>query len=333
MPVITITVTDSPIQIVAGIPLNVTLTTNIPATIFYTLDGTNPTFDSDIAIGPIQLPTQNPSVELKTFASNGTDTSTVVSILYSPSWAGDRRPRDQVISSDAGCGPCGTTPKPFTIASPDPNAVYGNTAGVTVDAPGIVGIPDQFDGKGTGTYADETDLPYHRWNYDIVYSESNSLGQTGHGIGNLPATVKVYNPVKLNNSNNANSDLFNPRAMVVVQDGREPPQDPNTPMINRQFFSLGNPERIRDGIGFNTTGFEGSATTGSFLKAHYNPTEDTYTYYYRDSETNRWIISIEPASKAKSNHASNMGNYLLPPTSFAEKKVFRWIPFKRQILR
>ena len=54
MAVITITINESSDQILAGIPKYITLTTNIPATIFYTLDGTTPTTLSDMAVGQIE---------------------------------------------------------------------------------------------------------------------------------------------------------------------------------------------------------------------------------------------------------------------------------------
>jgi hypothetical protein len=135
----------------------------------------------------------------------------------------------------------------------------------------------------------------------------------------------------VSNFSNANSKLFDPKALVIIQDGREDPEDPNVSLINRQFFSMADNEKIRDGSMFQTTGFEGNQATGSFLRPQYNAKDNTWTFPYRDSETNRWIFSIEPAKKAPRTGA--MKQVLLPSRTFGERKVFRWIPFKRSHLR
>lgn len=329
MAVIAITVTESPIQIISGIPQSVSFETNIPSTVFYTLDGTDPTVNSDIAIGTVYLPTNIPTLTLKVFATNGVDYSTVIEFVYKTVWQNDRRPRDTVINAGSDCS-SDPTPKQFTISSPNPNAIYGNTAGIIVDAPDTVGEPLGYGADGY--VVSETDKPYHRWNYDIVYDTTDNKGLTGHGIGNLPAKTSTYNPINHTNSNKVNSLLFNPKSMVIIQDGREVQEDDNVSFINRQFFSLGNAEKERDGATYSISAFEGANLTGTFLKPYYNQKDNTYTFYYRDFNTNRWIISIEPASKIFGNKPSPIGN-LLPPSTFAQKKVFKWIPFSRRSLR
>jgi hypothetical protein len=49
--IITITITESSVQLVSGIPKSVTITTNFPSTIFYTLDGSTPSVNSLIYVG------------------------------------------------------------------------------------------------------------------------------------------------------------------------------------------------------------------------------------------------------------------------------------------
>jgi len=332
MAVITITITESAIQLVAGIPKDITMSTNVPATIFYTLDGTTPTMSSSVAVGAIALPTDECSVVLKTFATDGVDTSATVTQIFGPNIVGDKKPRSKVIGLTTQPLP-NDNPSQFGDPSPNPEVRYGGIGGITVDAPGVTGIPIGFDGTATGTYAAETDKPWRRSapeGYDIRYSDKTET-ESGSGIGTLPGQVTVVVPEKENTSPNANSKLFDPHAMVIIQDGREEPEDPNIPLTNRQFFSLGNPEKIRDGMGYHTTGFEGSASTGSLVKPQYNPRENTYTFYYRDAETNRWIISIEPVKR--SSNAQAINQMLLPSSGPGERNVYRWIPFKRQILR
>lgn len=326
MAVITITITESPIQVVSGIPQSIVLSTNIPATIFYTLDGTDPTLSSDIAIGAITLPTDKNTVKLKVFATDGADTCPIVTYGFGPNWVPElRRPRDTVE------GLCSTRldNQAFSTSSPNPNVKYGNTGGITVDDPNVAGVPDGFDGTATGTVVVSPDKEYNRTNYDIVYSQRNSKGEFGRGIGNLPADVTIDRRAEPTTISDANSRFFDPRALVIIQDGREDP-DIRNPLINRQFFSLGDKERIRNGMKYHTTAFDGNVPTGSLIKPQYNPKDNTWIFYSRDSETNRWIISIEPNRVSKSVKAIHQVKF--PKRSFGEKKVFRWFPFKRSHL-
>src|SRR3990167_6391539 len=97
MAVISITITEATKQVVSGIPSSVTLSTNIPSTIFYTLDGTTPTVDSSVYVGPILIPTDDASVTLGLFATNGVDSSAVITKVYGPTMSATRQPHDTVI--------------------------------------------------------------------------------------------------------------------------------------------------------------------------------------------------------------------------------------------
>ncbi len=330
MSVITITINESSEQIVAGIPKTVVLDTNVPATVFYTLDGTTPTISSTIAVGSIKLPTIQPSVVLKAFATDGMTTSPVITALYSGSIVSDRNPRDTVYGLSPEGVPLGQAPDsfPFGDYAPTQPVIYGNMAGIVVDAPDVSGIPDGYDGTATGTPSNYTDLPIS--SYELEFSESNNIGERGRGIGTLPAQVTIIIPPAAPEQSKVNSKLFNPKAMVIFQDGREPPEDPEVSLLNRQFFNLENPETVRDGILYNTTAFEGSVPHGSFLRAHFNARENTYTFYYRDSLTNRWIISKEPYM-AKDPMAGALYNVVFPKQD-GIGKIFKWLPFSRRVL-
>jgi hypothetical protein len=325
MAIISITITESPIQKVSGIPINVTIDTNIPSTVFYTLDGTTPTTASDIAVGAISIPTEWNSVILSLFATDGVNSSLVVTKTYGPSVVGNRTPRDKVI------GLC-IQPLPndnngyFGAPSSSPNVRYGNIGGNVVDDPSLPEIPDGYDGTATGTPADYTNKEYNRQNYDIKYSDKTAT-KSWPEVGTLPAHVTIAVPAPVKGFSDANSITFDPKALVIVQDGRNPPADSNTPVINRQFFNMADNERIRDGSMYDTTAYEGNGCTGTYLRPQYNSKDNTWTFPYRDSETNRWIFSIESADRPISPRA--IRQLLLPVQTVAERKVFRWIPFKR----
>lgn len=327
MAVISLTIEESAFQKVAGIPYSISITTNVPATIFYTLDNTEPTLSSSVFIDSIVLPDNLTSVTLKTFATDGTDTSAVVTKIYRTFLTG-RNARDKITGlNDVTIG----ATYPFGSQDPGGPAIFGNMAGQIVDSPDIVGIFDGYDGTATGTPSNETDVPID--DLDLVFSETDSIGQRGRGIGTLPANVVAVlpppiqeNSIPSSGSSDANSPFFNPKALVIFQDNREEPFDPERVVINRQFFSTADSERTRNGRHFFTTGEEGNIAYGTMLKPQYNPREGTVTYYYRDSETNRWIIS-KVAFTPKTPNLFNYSTIVFGRDS-ATGKVFKWIPFK-----
>jgi hypothetical protein len=81
---ILLTITASAKQIVFGIPEYLTFSTNQPSTIFYTLNGDEPTPDSDIVEGDtIYLPTDKLSFTLKVFAKSATESTDIYEETYS----------------------------------------------------------------------------------------------------------------------------------------------------------------------------------------------------------------------------------------------------------
>lgn len=327
MSVISITITESDVEIIAGIPQTVALSSNIPATIFYTLDGTEPTTSSSVYTTALSLPTNQNAVTLKVFATDGVNSSPILTWEFKSDFIGDRRPRDEVTNIDNTCNKNSI----FASRTQSGSAIYGNTAGITVDAPDLPGIGDGYDGTGTGKFADYTDLPLD--DYEIIYSETNYIGETGKGLGTLPAHVTIRIPFPVQEpsvgtgSNKTSSLLFNPKSLVIFQDSREP--DP-IPTVNRPFFSLENQEKARYGVGYFTTAFEGNTVHGSALKSQYNPTDGTITYYYRDSLTNRWIISKTPYTPQPQG-INNLSRIVFGRGE-GVGKVFKWILFKYRTL-
>lgn len=323
MSVISISITESTQQIISGVPTNISLSTNIPSTIFYTLNGGDPNLTSSVYIGPITLPTNNASVTLKIFATNGIDSSAIISKLYAASFLGTRRPHDTVIGLSSGAD----VPDLFPYGDNGPmNPVrYGRPGGITVDSPDVSNISDGYDGTATGSSASGTDKPLSA--YQFKYSIANSKGETGHGIGTLPGKVTLRVPENITQpeSSNTNSKFFNPKAMVIYQDSRNVPYD-DVPQLNRGHFSLQNLERSRNGSLLMNTGFDSSSITGTFLRQHFNPKDNTITYYYRDSDSGRWIISVEPFVP-KNDNIGALYRVIFSNRSDGSNFVYKWIPF------
>jgi len=328
MPVISVTITASTDQIVAGIPKTVSITTNTPATIFYTLDGTDPTLFSTIYTGPIFLPYNKFLVTLKVMANNGVNSSPIVVEQYQTDIV-DSNARLPHAATTAEAGSVVPQRYPFGTPPFQPQQGYLNPAdsGVTVYDPSLPATPTGFgaDGYPTGY----TNQPYNIENYQIAYSTTDREGQTGIGVGTLPAKVTVEQPMPEPETSQQFTNTFDPRAFVIFQDfTKENPNDP--PMINRQYFTLENPEKARDGNFYFNTGQDNAPVSGSFVKAHYNPRNNTLTHYYRDSWTNKWIISTAPYVP-NGNFDGNLSGIKFSGTSGAGM-VFEWLPFTRRVL-
>lgn len=332
MAVISVSIINSEEEVLAGIPRTVTLSTNIPALIFYTLDGSVPNLFSTQYTGPIFFPTDQLTIILNILATNGTDSSPIVTEVYQTNMV-DGNVRFSRNDTDAPPGFNLQGLYPYGDNPIQPENTFGNPAnvGVTVDNPACPATPTGFDGQGNPTGF--TNHPFNIVNYNIVYSTQNAEGETGPGIGNLPGKTTSIPSSGLDPSigpeqTNQFSNTFNPKAFVIFQNlSEENPNDP--PAINRMHFSLENNERARDGNAYFNTALDAPPVSGTFLRSHYNPRTNMMSYYYFDSWTNKWIIStqpFEPTGPFDGNLATKFvsGN--------GAGQVFEWLSFTRRVL-
>jgi hypothetical protein len=337
MAIICVTITQSEAQVVSGIPRTVSIVTNISSTIFYTLDGTTPNLFSTMYTGPIFLPYDKFLVTLKVLATNGVSSSPIVCETYQTNIVdGNARLPHAATTAEAGHVLPDTYPFGTPPYQPDQGYLNPALSGVTVYNPRRPAQPTAFNADGYG--AAYTNEPYNVLNYQIVYTDKNAEGEQGRNIGNIPGYITKPYPSDIQpNVSQVGADgpeetnqftaTFDPRAFVIFQDfSKEDPNDP--PMINRQYFTLEDPERARDGTFYFNTGLDATAPiSGSFLHAFYNNRTGEITHYYRDSWTNRWIISTAPYQP---NH--NASQDLAVSAVGRSSKVFEWIPFARRVL-
>jgi hypothetical protein len=321
---VTITISESPLQLLAGIPSYVTLTASIPSTIFYTLDESEPTVNSLVAVGPIDMPTDRGKVVLKAFATDGVETSAIVTQEYVTNVVPARQPHDKV-SVDSEVYNKATYPFGSSAAALNVPHRFGNTGGVIYDDGQVPRAASSYD--GADGYADYYTPPASQ--YQFEFSETNAIGERGRGIGTLPArvlSVKPRNDNEQQESSNAAGPLFDPRALVIFQDSREEQYDPDIPKINRAYFDLEDQAKARDGRLLTVT--DAITPQGGFLKAHYNPTDNSLTYYYYDNRVARWIISKEPYFPSQNPTVNLAGMVTRSSRGQGVGMIFKWIPFK-----
>lgn len=322
MAVITITITESSQQIISGIPKTVSIETNIPSTIYYTLDGSDPTIDSDIYTSVLYLPTNASKVVLKLFATNGIDSSSIIEEEYFPDL--DPNTRFAHSATEAPSQANLSNMYPFGTPPINPNARFTGTAyaGVTVDDPTKTEYPNAVDKDGYDTAF--SNLPYTLENYAIKYSTTNELNQSLPNIGTLPAKATVLPEEPPPTESVVGSNLFDPRSFVIFQDTTT---DPEAGYVHKMMFTLIDPEEDDVSL-FYKQGLDAPPLSGSFLRNFYNPKDQTMNSYYFDSRTNKWIISKAPYIPKDSGKVYNLLLQREPGARF----VFEWIPFARRVL-
>lgn len=327
MSTIIVSIIESDDQVISGFPKSITLTADSICSIFYTLDGADPTLFSNIYTDPIFLATDQLSITLKTYATDGVNNSVITTNVYQTNILQNaRRPR---ATTDAPAGSKSEDLYPFGTNSPPPTSHFFNAGNIEpeVSNPDLAQIPSGFDGYGNPTGF--TNHPYTIENYQIKYSTKNSIGQEGPGIGNLPGITKIKKESSPPSETQQFSKMFDPRALVIFQDFSK--EDLNDPVqINRQFFNLDNPEKDRDGNQFISSGLDSPTVTGSFIRAFHNPKDNTITHYYRDSISNRWIISKAPY-KPTGNFSGNLSGIISSRTP-GSRFVIPWIIGMRRVL-
>lgn len=330
MSVISIIIVQSSEEVVSGIPKVVSISTNIPASIFFTLDGSVPNLFSTIYTAPIFLPFNSLVVVLSILATDGVNTSPVIVQTYQTSIV-DQNARLPHSSTTAKVGQVIPDDYPFGDAPFQPRQQYLNPAdsGITVYNPTLPAISNAWDGQGEPT--SYTNHPYNTLSYQIPYTDRNAEGESGPLIGTIPAITTIYNPPPPEEESSQFTNTFDPRALVIFQDFKN--EDPNDPaQINSQFMSFDNPDKERDGSVLTAAYSTGSPPpSGTFIRAHYNPRTNEITHYYRDSWSGKWLISTSPYQPTGS-FDGNMATSIIGSRSLGSNYVYEWIPLARRIL-
>jgi len=297
MAVLTVTAVSLGSQLIAGIPLLIGLETNLPAVIYYTMDGSEPTVSSALYVEPIQLPTTM-HVRLRVFAVSGPDTGVLDISFYSLSGL-PNQPRGPVIDA------------------------YGIQE-VVVDGYG----PDELHPLSDNEYP--VDIPVRGSDIPLIELETkySRTGFDGEGPGTL---ISIGFPRDLGeresavdaqaSSPNNNNAYFNPRSQFIVIDGRDGYQDQSVFIINRPMGGTMDQTKYLGGKSL----YEPSPyISGSLVRQFYDYDKRIGVFYYFDSNECRWIKSIQKM-EAVLPSGVGMRRGVMP-------FVFTWIYNKRSMI-
>lgn len=318
MPEIIITITESEIESIAGFPKHIELETNIPASIFYTLDGTNPTEDSDIYFEPIVLPTNVSTITYKFFATNGSDVSQIVERTYQNSFINIKLKQSKITNYsnllNNNLAPFGDN---FNKVAP----ILNGTSGQIVDDSSVPNFLDGYDANEDFVGSVDEGL---QDTLQFVYSETDDHGIRGRGIGTASTSSFIRQSNDVPAQSSFNSRFFNPKAKVIFQSSDDVEnQDINT--INHKAFALYDPRK--NIASFFAGGTSSLQSPGTMLRQHFNPKDQTLNYYYFDSKSLRWIISKEKYHHKTNNNYSNI--ILSSRSHTGGAFIFKWYPFLR----
>lgn len=263
---ITLAIKEGSNELFDGFPETIFFETDVPATVYYTLDGTEPTESSLIAVGNIYLPTLSGSLTVKCVAIAGSDRSDVVSAEYENTSVNLNGPR------------------------------YLGEEGVVALKFGEE-IVESFGYTSSGDAA--LKITSERDDLDIKASTTDSLGKeildgkTSHGFINFSRKAKNSNEKSTSTPNdNAN---FDPSAKYIIIDGSTSQAKDNqvVKIVNRPYNTFGTTTNFYK----ERLGEKEPIITGNYVRSFYNQKTGKYVSYYWESLESRWIRSEQTIDK------------------------------------
>lgn len=273
----------------AGVPKEITITTNVPASVYYTLDGSVPTESSPIYVDPIELPKET-SVVLSAFAVDGDGyESSVLIQRFAPN-------NDNILSArrddDAGL----IVDDYEDLA----NIIYGYNA----------------DGEEF-SYTDIEDINLYELQSERGYLGLYEGTQIDVLVPDYEDTAHIYDdPIDL--YSHTSDKVFNPYATFIVIDERDPNRER---IITRPLSPI--PEQKKNNIWSvaELRGKDSNYNTGGALRSFYNPVTKLYVSYFYDNRSGRWIKHIQNLNAQPSNGISFNQD--------GQPLVFKWLPHGR----
>jgi len=263
MTVVTLTYIGSEQEIVSGIPNTMTIETNIPATIYFTLDESTPTINSPTYVDEFEMPTGLNSVTLSAFAISADNTySSILTQVFAPDVT------RITVSRSVGM-------EGFVLARADTGE---NT-------------PDGFDADGATARFIDVDLE----TLDIARSDRGYMGieegiRVEVGFPDPSETASFSDDDFVPFSTPEIAELFNPTAKVIVIDTR---LDNDLQPTLRPFGSLHDPYKEFGGKRIREPADDSTYVSGGFIRRFYDAKNNIMVSFYFDHNEARWIKNIQ----------------------------------------
>ncbi len=252
-------VQESEKEIMSGFPEYVILTTNISSTIFYTLDGSTPTEESEIFVDRLYLPTTGLTLILKVWAVSEFEVSEILEQIY------------------------------FTDQSTLDRTRRLSEEGINILPSGEEEVEHlSFDQEGEWSQSSSISFTDLEMRASTVNKRGEDIsGDTTLSFVNFPIKSTFSNPKLVSKLSEIS---FNPKASYIIIDGStdENLASQTIRIINRPYGTL-EPLSSLDRV--NQNNFQ--LNTSSLVRQIINPKNGKITFYYRDSRDNRWLNSTQ----------------------------------------
>jgi len=263
---INLTIKEGSHELLDGFPETISFETDVPSTVYYTLDGTDPTADSLIAVGKIFLPTLKGSLTVRAIAMSGDDESEIIEAEYENS---STKMDGRRLIGDEGIA---------VIRFGDDlvdSLAFDSDGG---KAQGLSGDKEDFDIKGSRTSS---------------RGEAYSAGKTSRDFINFSLKDKVTKRDSISSPNN--NPNFDPTAKFIVIDGstEEAKDNQVVKIVNRPYNTFGTTTNFYK----ERLGQKEPIITGNFVRSFYNGKTGKYVSYYWESLESRWIRSEQTISR------------------------------------
>lgn len=257
---IILSITEGEYELFDGFPEYVEIHSDIPSTIYYTLDGTSPDDRSLIAAGKVYLPTLSGTVTVKAVAVLGQEHSDVLEKAY----------YNESISADGrrNLGKEGITV--YKDGADPLDSMAFSYEGEPMRS--ILSSRDDLDLKASMTDSLGTAFSNGKTSFDFVNFEIKQID---------PERKRVSSP---NNNHN-----FDAAAPVIHIDGfsQDSKENQVVKIVNRPYNTFGPTTSFYK----ERLGQKEPIITGNYVRSFYNPKTKKYVSFYYESLESRWLRS------------------------------------------
>ena len=291
---ISIEILESENQIISGVPETVSIVPIDNIVLYYSLDGEDPDSESLLVDGPINMPTDGISVELR-----------VVGLKLDPESG------ELVVATDI----FGKTYYPDPYSNSKSRHSYDGVIVIPYGedlADSLSLLTDGEAAQGSAVELKELEI------------KASTSSRSGGKIPNDSTIEFVRKPIAAGSiaddrkPSSVNSIDFNPKASVIEIDGRtqQAKDSQVVRIVNRSYNSI---DPTSNFYSENWKRNE-QVITGNLVRSIYNNNTGVIVFYYWDSKESKWLTSMQNIGARDPYNISGSG-----PSGRGNRFVYRWI--------